>query len=311
VEKTIKYIKFEYMESVNTGYKIQLYLTVGFILVITGGVILIKEDLDYLQPIEVAEGIYWVGFVDVNAGLYCNPYLVVDGEEAVLIDGGSRAEFSTVMLKILRTGVDPNNIQRLIYQHYDPDLCGNLPHLEAIINNPNLKILSHRENNPFINYYSSKSPKQCIETMGFAYEFASGRRLEFIRTPYSHSPGSFITYDCKTKTLFTSDIFGSYDSNWSLHRKLFDRCIDCSPQETCPLNNKSCHLVEIEKFHRRIMTSSKALHYALEQIEKLDIAMIAPQHGSLIESELDRKAVIKHLKSLEDIGFDYFLQDQV
>ena len=174
-----------------------------------------------------------------------------------------------------------------------------------------LKIISHRENNTFINYYSSKSPKQCIETLGYAYEFSSGRRLEFIRTPYSHSPGSFITYDCKTKTLFTSDIFGSYDNNWSLHRQLFDECIDCSPQEICPLNTKSCHLFEILEFHRRIMTSAKALRYALEQIEKLDIDLIAPQHGSLIESEIDRKVVIKHLKSLEDIGFDYFLQVKV
>lgn len=270
-----------------------------------------KDDLDYLQPIEIAEGIYWVGFADANAGLYCNPYLVVDGEEAVLIDGGSRDDFSTVMLKILRTGIDPNKIQRLIYQHYDPDLCGNLPHFEAIINNTNLKIISHRDNNTFINYYSSKTPKQCIETLGYAYEFSSGRRLEFIRTPYSHSPGSFITYDCKTKTLFTSDIFGSYDSNWSLYLQLFDGCIDCSPQKICPSNNKSCHLAGILQFHRRMMTSSKALRYALEQIEKQDVALIAPQHGSLIESEIDRIAVIKHLKSLENIGFDYFLQGEV
>jgi len=270
-----------------------------------------KDDLDYLQPIEIAEGIYWVGFADVNAGLYCNPYLIVDGEEAVLIDGGSSNDFSTVMLKILRTGIDPNKIQRLIYQHYDPDLCGNLPHFEAIINNPNLKILSHRENNIFIDYYSSKSPKQCIETLGYAYEFSSGRRLEFIRTPYSHSPGSFITYDCKTKTLFTSDIFGSYDRDWSLHLQLFEGCIDCSPQEICPLNKKNCHLDGILKFHQRIMTSSKALAYALEQIEKRDISLIAPQHGSLIESDVDRKAIIMHLKALENIGIDYFLQEEV
>ena len=50
-----------------------------------------KETLDYLQPIEIAEGVFWVGFADTNIGLRCNPYLIVDGDEAVLIDGGSEA----------------------------------------------------------------------------------------------------------------------------------------------------------------------------------------------------------------------------
>ena len=34
-----------------------------------------REKLDYDGPIEVAEGIYWVGYADDNAGLHCNPGL--------------------------------------------------------------------------------------------------------------------------------------------------------------------------------------------------------------------------------------------
>ena len=124
-----------------------------------------NDEIDSFQPMEIAKGVYWVGFADSKVGLHCNPYLIVDGDEAVLIDSGSRDEFSTVMLKILRTGIDPGKIKRLIYQHFDPDLCGNIPHFEAVINNNDLKIISHKENNVFINYYSSKSPKLCIESL--------------------------------------------------------------------------------------------------------------------------------------------------
>ena len=95
------------------------------------------------EPVKIADGIFWVGYADENRGLHCNPYLIVEGEEAVLIDGGNRDDFSTVMLKILRTGLTPSQITRLIYQHYDPDLCGSLPQLEAIINNDALRIISH------------------------------------------------------------------------------------------------------------------------------------------------------------------------
>lgn len=269
-----------------------------------------NDNLDYLQPIEIAEGVYWVGFADDNAGLHCNPYLIVDGDEAVLIDGGSRDDFSTVMLKILRVGVNPNNINRLIYQHFDPDLCGNIPHLEAIIDNQDLKIISHKENNDFINYYSTKSEKLCIEKMGFKYQFSSGRELEFYRTPYSHAAGSFITYDRKTKTLFTSDIFGSYDHNWSLYQHLDEQCHSCEPKRICHLNNSRCNLYGIKVFHQKCMNSAASLRYALEQIENIDAVLIAPQHGSLINLEKDQKTIIKHLKSIENIGFDYFMQEK-
>ncbi|MDR1548872.1 MAG: MBL fold metallo-hydrolase [Hungatella sp.] len=269
-----------------------------------------KQDLNYNEYVEIAEGVYWVGFFDENAGLHCNPYLIVDGDEAVLIDSGSREDFSTVMLKVMRTGVSPGRISRLIYQHYDPDLCGNIPHIETLINSKDLKIISHHENNIFINYYSVSTPKQCIEQLGFHFEFVSGRRLEFIRTPYSHSPGSFVTYDVKTKILFSSDIFGSYDHNWSLYTLIGHECRDCTPRKICPITQKVCQIKGIINFHQRNMPSKKALEYALERIEKLDISLIAPQHGSILDTFEAQEIVIKRLKELTKVGIDYFLEEE-
>jgi len=263
---------------------------------------------NYDDSVEIADGIYWVGFADETAGLHSNPYLIVDHGEAVLIDGGSRNDFSTVMLKIMRTGTNPHNITRLIYQHYDPDLCGNIPHMEAIIGGTKLKIISHCENNIFIEYYSPKSPKQCIEEMGFVFTFSSGRILQFIRTPYSHSPGSFVTYDSAIKTLFSSDIFGSYDSNWSLYTQINEPCGYCIPAAICPKTNERCQMHGIVNFHERVMTSAKALQYALSRIEELDISLIAPQHGSILDTHIAQKAVIDQLKRLTSIGIDHFLK---
>ena len=267
-----------------------------------------NPTLDYNDSIEIAGGIYWVGFADQNAGLHCNPYLIVDHGEAVLVDSGSRNDFSTVMLKIMRTGTNPHHITRLIYQHYDPDLCGNIPHMEAIIGGTKLKIISHRENNIFIEYYSTRSPKECIEEMGFVFTFSSGRSLRFIPTPYSHSPGSFVTYDTATKTLFSSDIFGSYDTSWSLYSQLTEPCGHCIPAVVCPKTNERCQMHGIVNFHERVMTSAKALHYALNRIEELDIALIAPQHGSILNTPIAQTAVISQLKRLTSIGIDHFLE---
>ena len=266
------------------------------------------RELDYNDYVEIASGVYWVGFADKNAGFHCNPYLIVDNGEAVLIDSGSRNDFGTVMLKIMRTGTDPRNIKRLIYQHYDPDLCGNIPHMEALIDNKELKILSHRENNIFIDYYSAKSQKECIDDLGYAYHFKSGRKLEFLRTPYAHSAGSFVTYDTETKVLFSSDLFGSYDVDWNLYSSIRGKCAVCTPQNTCPVAEKPCQIIGMWNFHKVIMTSTVALRHALKQIENLDISIIAPQHGSLLHTQEIQRIAKERLSMLEGVGIDHFIE---
>lgn len=264
------------------------------------------ESSDHLNlnPIEIADGIFWLGYTADNIGLHCNPYLIREGDEAILIDGGSRDDFSHVMLKILRTGIQPAQIKRLIYHHYDPDLCGNLPQLEAIINTKELRIISHMENNVFIQYYSKKTPKLDFRVLHNEYVFASGRRLTFHGTPFCHSPGSFMTYDEKTKTLFSSDIFGSYDASWNLYLELVEQCSSCQSQRICPETGKKCPLYGIDQFHRRIMTSNAALSGALSVIESLEIDRVAPQHGSIIRSPKDVRQVIAYLRQIDSVGID-------
>ena len=49
-----------------------------------------KRIKDYDEAVEVAPGIYWVGFYDKKARLHCNPYVIIDTSgEAILIDPGS------------------------------------------------------------------------------------------------------------------------------------------------------------------------------------------------------------------------------
>jgi hypothetical protein len=55
------------------------------------------------------------------------------------------------------------------------------------------------------------------------------------------------------------------------------------------------------------MNSAASLRYALDQVETKEIALLAPQHGSLIDSPDVRKLISRHLKSLEHVGFDYYM----
>ena len=45
---------------------------------------------------EIAKCIFWVGGDEQNGGLHCNPYLIVEEDEAILIDPGSVLDFEYV-----------------------------------------------------------------------------------------------------------------------------------------------------------------------------------------------------------------------
>lgn len=259
--------------------------------------------------VEIAEGIYWIGKTESD-GLHANPYLIVEGDEAVVIDGGSRPDFSQVMLKIISAAVSPEMIKVLIYQHYDPDLCGSIPHFEELINRPDLLLLSQRHNNVFINHYGVNSKKNCINSLHNEWSFATGRKLKFLNTPYAHSPGSFITFDEKTGTLFSSDIFGSYDSAKNLYHEIRSGCIDCNNYHSCPQGLK-CFVPGIEHFHKLIMTSDKALKYALDQISTLPVERILPQHGGIIEGKEMVSVLINKMYEFKGIGIDGELSGKI
>jgi flavorubredoxin len=268
-----------------------------------------KLGIDYESAVEIENGIYWVGFYDKQTGLHCNPYLLIDEEEAVVIDGGSRPDFATVMMKILQTAIAPDQIKALLYQHYDPDLCGSLPNFESLIKNKDLKIISASENLMFIRHYAASSKLLPISKINYQYKFSSGRMLQFIKTPYSHSGGSIVTFDSKSGILFSSDLFGSVGKEWELFLKLSPECMDCVNLSKCPEGKPSCPINDILNFHKKLMTSNKALRYALEKILEVPFTMIAPQHGSIINDKQIMRYVFELLASMEDVGIDGIIDD--
>ena len=236
-------------------------------------------NLDYARPIKLSEDVYWVGSNDAESGGFSNPYIVHEDNEAVLIDGGSRADFPSVMMKVMEIGLTPSSIVALVYQNYTPRLCGSLPHLEVIIGRNDLKIISDQANHMFIQHYSESATLISLQDLDYQFTFSSGRTLRFINTPFAHSAGSFVTFDEKSGILFTGDLFSSYSAKLNLFLKLRAKCKNCEEFPDCPEKLEYCPIYDILRFHHNIMGSERALKYALEQIASVPFTTIAPQHG--------------------------------
>ena len=225
--------------------------------------------------IQIYEGVYWVGTRDVEGGLNCNPYLLVEEDEAILFDPGSALDIEEVCRNILDI-IPLEKIKYVVLHHQDPDFCSGVPFLEK--QGGNFKIITHWRTQNLVRYYGIKSDYYLVNENKFELTLKSGRLLKFIMTPYLHFPGAITTYDEKSKILFSSDLFGAISTTQSLYAE-------------------EDYLEKMKTFHEHYMPSNDILRPIMEIFMQMDIDQIAPQHGSIINKDV--KKYIKTLRELE------------
>lgn len=230
------------------------------------------------EPIEIAKNIYWVGSKLENDPFQCLPYLIVNGDESILLDPGSMFEFDELVRKI-KTLIDIKDIKYIILHHQDPDLAACVPTLEKLICRDDLQIVTHSRMSLLIKHYMVTSSYYEIDKNDLILKGKNGLRLEFHTTPYCHSPGAFVSYEPNTKTLFSGDIFGGIEHSWQLYAD-------------------ESYFYKAKLFHEEYMPSKDIFNYSLQKIQKLDLNIIAPQHGSIIKKEYIPK-LIEDMKSLD------------
>lgn len=140
---------------------------------------------------EIAQNIYWVGGSGQDGGIHCNPYLIVDGEEAVLIDPGSVLDFEYVFDNVCKI-IPLERIKYVVLHHQDPDLCASVPLFEQ--RGAKFKIITHWRTQTIVKYYGIQSDYYIVNENEFRLILKSGRVLQFVQTPYLHFPGAIATY---------------------------------------------------------------------------------------------------------------------
>lgn len=239
---------------------------------------MLKSQHDFKQPIEIANSIYWVGMYLENDPFQCHPYFIKNGNESILIDPGSMLEFDETVRKV-KSIADIKSIKYIILHHQDPDLAAAVPEIEKLIDRDDLLIVTHSRMSLLIKHYLVSSDYYEIDKNDNQLVTSNGFKLEFLTTPYCHSPGAFVSYEPRTKTLFSGDIFGGIEESWEFYadETYFDKA---------------------KQFHQEYMPSKDIFNYALSKIEKLDIELIAPQHGSIIQKRYI-KSLINDMKNLD------------
>lgn len=224
--------------------------------------------LDDNKAVEVADNIWWVGFADYEAGFANNPFLMVDEDEAILFDPGpGHPIFRDIIMSKIKQIIAPEKIKYIVVHHQDPDLCALIPLIENILH-PDVTILCHPRAAMFIPYYGTRKGIMpiCDEDV---LQLKSGRKIKFIHTPYLHFAGNMFSYDINTASVFTSDIFGCFNQNWRLY-------------------SDESYLEPVKMFIEHYIANREPLLYAYKKLKELKINRILPQHGAIIDNNIDK-----------------------
>lgn len=236
------------------------------------------------DPLELAEGVYWVGVIDWNlrdfhgyetprGGTY-NAYLIVD-EKVTLIDT-VKDQFAGELIENISRIIDPSKIDYVVSNHVERDHSSSLPAIMKLCPDATV-IATERGKTGLLGYYEEDGCGEWnFETVNTGSEISIGKRtLMFIETVMLHWPDNMQTYLKEENILFSNDAFGQHLA--TSHR--FDDEVGPDAMQ------------EAEIYYANILMpfGSRILKYA-ELLHKLDIPidMIAPSHGVIWRSSPDK-----------------------
>lgn len=205
--------------------------------------------------------IYWLGISEETA-FRCNAYLIRDGDQAILVDPGSRAFFGQVRDRVAQI-VEPSAITGMVLCHQDPDVAASM--VDWLEVNPDIRVITTPRAHILLPYYGRGDYRFHDVTEKPCWRLPSGAELRFIEAPFLHFPGAFTSYDSASRYLFSGDLWAALSLDWSLTVTSFE-----------------AHRAALDLFHQEYMASNVAARGYINRLSGLPIDAILPQHGSII-----------------------------
>ncbi len=195
-------------------------------------------------------------------GVRSNQYLVQHGDEGVLLDPGGFGVMPRVLTEMLRY-LPPDRIKAIVLSHQDPDIVGGIATWLEMTSAP--VYISHIWTR-FVPHYGIEEMHRFepVPDRGMRLTVSPGFDLELVPAHFLHSEGQINVYDPVSKILFSGDIGAAMMP---------------SDNDEPYVDDFEAHLPNIIGFHRRYMCGNRAARAWVDRVSKLDIQMLAPQHG--------------------------------
>lgn len=232
-----------------------------------------------MNEVMLAKDIYWVGKIDdrevpfhrliLAKGTTYNAYLLKT-EKPTLIDSVD-LEFGREFVEALSGLIDPAEIQYIVINHTEPDHSGGLAALAGRAPNATI-VCTEPAVNELKEMYKLHSRNFLVVKDGDTLDIG-GKTLKFKETPYLHTEETMITYCMEDKILFPCDIFSTHVAS---DKRFSDEAGFDITEDFIGYYNAIIHP------HRRYVRT------LIDALEGLDIQMIAPSHGFILQEDIQK-----------------------
>lgn len=195
-----------------------------------------------------------------------NQYIIRTAKRCLVLDPGGVELFAPMLAAVLHHA-PVEEITDLFASHQDPDIISSLGIWDQAL--PHAKLHAPALWEGFLRHFGCET----IEYVGIPDNGGviqlDGADLKIIPAHYLHSSANFHIYDPKAKILMSGDVGAALEE-------------DGAPVFVDDFNT---HVEKMRFFHQRWMPSNQAKRDWIDRVRKLDIDIMAPQHGRIFRGD--------------------------
>ena len=230
----------------------------------------------------IKDNIYWVGASDRRLALFenmfplpngvsYNSYLIMD-DKVTLVDSVDNS-ITQVFFENIEHVLNGRMIDYLVVNHMEPDHCASIDELHRRF--PDMKIVGNSKTFQLIRQFYDFDIELLKREVKDGDTLCLGAHtLRFLFTPMVHWPEVMMTYDEKSKVLFSADAFGTFGA---LSGNLFADETDYA----------GFYMDEARRYYTNIVGRyGPQVQQALKKVLVYDIEVICPLHGPVWREDL-------------------------
>lgn len=223
----------------------------------------VTKDIQYVgvndHDIDLFEGQF-----ELERGMAYNSYVILDEKIAVM--DSVDVNFSKEWLSNIKEVLGSKKPDYLIVQHMEPDHSANITLLTSEY--PDMVVVSSMQAFTMMKqfYRNDYADRRMVVKEGSTLELGK-HTLQFIGAPMVHWPEVLMTYDTCDKVLFSADGFGKFGAN------------DIEDPEGWACEARRYYFGIVGKYGVQVQN-------VLKKASNLDISIIAPLHGPVLDENL-------------------------
>ena len=225
---------------------------------------------------KITNDIIYVGVNDHNIDLFEGQYVVPNGiaynsyvikDEKIAIMDTVDKNFIHEWLDNISEALDGKNPDYLVIQHMEPDHSANILNFLKVY--PNCTLVGNAKIFKMMNQFFGKEIEKYLENKVVVNDMGTlslGKHtLTFVFAPMVHWPEVMVTYDSYDKVLFSADGFGKFGA--------------LDVEEDWVDEARRYYIGIVGKYGQQVQT-------LLKKAKTLDIQIICPLHGPVLDSNL-------------------------